>query len=89
MTLTDRLTIDDLWQQFFWHLRAKRRSKATLTYYGCTQRVFRRFLVASGLPQQARELTTAHLRAFLRSLEGGQAWNRAGFTATPVPCAHW
>ncbi|WP_420595108.1 tyrosine-type recombinase/integrase [Deinococcus sp.] len=71
MTLTERLSMSELWQQFFFHLRAKRRSKATLTYYGCTQRIFGRFLVSAGLPQEARALTTAHLRAFMRSLEAG------------------
>ena len=47
MTLTERLSMGELWQQFFFHLRAKRRSETTLTYYGCTQRVFGRFLVVA------------------------------------------
>ena len=63
------MTIEDLWQQFFFHLRVKRRSKNTLVYYGCTERVFGRFLAVQGLPADAERVTVTHLRAFLEWLD--------------------
>ena len=63
------MTIEDLWQQFFFHLRVKRRSKNTLVYYGCTERVFGRFLAAEGLSADAERVTVTHLRAFLEWLD--------------------
>jgi integrase/recombinase XerD len=63
------MTVDELWQQFFLHLRARRRSKATLTYYGCTERVFGRFAAAQALPPDIQAITVAHLRGFLLHLE--------------------
>ncbi|MGY2892853.1 tyrosine-type recombinase/integrase [Deinococcus sp. UYEF24] len=59
------MTIESLWQQFYFHLKVKRRSKTTLVYYGCTERVFGRFLAAQELPQDAEHVTVTHLRAFL------------------------
>ena len=63
------MTVDELWQQFFLHLRAKRRSSATLTYSSCTQRVFGRFAVMAEIPADLQAITVTHLRAFLRHLE--------------------
>lgn len=63
------MTTDELWQQFFFHLQARRRTPATLRYYANTQTVFGRFVVAQDLPQDAAALTVQHLRGFLRQLE--------------------
>ena len=63
------MTTDELWQQFFFHLQARRRTPATLRYYANTQTVFGRYVEAHGLPQDAAALTVQHLRAFLRQLE--------------------
>ncbi|WP_104991403.1 tyrosine-type recombinase/integrase [Deinococcus sp. NW-56] len=63
------MTTDELWQQFFFHLQAKRRTKATLRYYATTRTSFGRFVQEGGLPQEAEALTVQHLRAFLRKLE--------------------
>ncbi len=43
------MNTDELWQQFFYHLKVKRRSKATMKYYECTQRVFGRYLAEQRL----------------------------------------
>jgi len=59
------VTIEDLWQQFFFHLKVKRRSKTTLVYYGCTERVFGRFAAAQDLPTDVEQIGVRHLRAFL------------------------
>ena len=63
------MTTDQLWEQFFFHLKVKRRSKTTLTYYGCTRRVLERFLEAQNLPTEAEQLTVTHLRNFLTWLD--------------------
>ena len=59
-----------LWEQFYAHLRIKRRSKATLIYYACTQRALTRFLTAQGLPEDVELVKVGHLRAFLIWLDG-------------------
>ncbi|UWX64504.1 tyrosine-type recombinase/integrase [Deinococcus rubellus] len=61
------MTTDELWQQFFYHLKVKRRSKATMKYYECTQRVFGRYLAEHRLEHST--LSVLHLRGFLLSLE--------------------
>lgn len=63
------MQISELWQQFYLHLRARRRTAATLRYYECTERVFARFLEAQGLVLMAEDVRVSHLRLFLRWLE--------------------
>ncbi len=63
------MQISQLWQEFYIHLRARRRTRATLRYYECTERVFARFLTSEGLSLTAQEVRVSHLRLFLRWLE--------------------
>lgn len=65
------MTLAELWEQFFYHLRVKRRAQTTLRYYGVTQRTFARFLTqAPDVPAAPASLTVTHLRAFTVWLEG-------------------
>ncbi|ASN81373.1 tyrosine-type recombinase/integrase [Deinococcus ficus] len=63
------MTIEELWQQFLYHLRVKRRSKATVRYYDVTRRTLLRFLAEHDLPSEAEQVTILHLRHFLIWLE--------------------
>jgi site-specific recombinase XerD len=65
------MTLDELWQHFFYHLRIKRRAAATIRFYGVTQRALGRFALAecASFPVSLEELGTAHLRGFLVWLE--------------------
>lgn len=63
------MTTDELWHDFYLHLRARRRSEKTIIFYRTTQHVFGRFAEAHQLPEQAEQLTIRHLRLFLRDLE--------------------
>lgn len=63
------MTTEDLWQQFFYHLRVKRRSPATLKYYDVTRRTFARYQAQQDLPSVVSEVTVTHLRGFLLWLE--------------------
>lgn len=63
------MNLGELWQQFYFHLKAKRRSKATLTFYATTEHSFERFRASQGFPEAADALKVTHLRAFLRHLE--------------------
>lgn len=61
--------LEQIWQNFLYHLRVKRRSPATIRYYQVTQRTLEQFLREQGLQSEVEALTVSHLRAFLLSLE--------------------
>jgi len=63
------MSIEQLWQHFLYHLRVKRRSLATVRYYGVTQRSLDQFLKEHGIEANTDTLTVSHLRAFLIWLE--------------------
>ena len=64
------MTTAQLWEQFFYHLRIKRRAKTTLLYYGVTQRALERYAAKDPtFPADPALLTVTHLRAFITSLE--------------------
>ncbi|WP_288432739.1 tyrosine-type recombinase/integrase [uncultured Deinococcus sp.] len=62
------MTLDDLWEQFLYHLKVRRRSPATMQYYRHTQSHFRKFIGEIGV-EVLPDITTTHLRAFLLRLE--------------------
>lgn len=62
------MTLDDLWDQFLYHLKVRRRSPATMQYYRHTQSHFRKFIGEIGV-EIVPGISTTHLRAFLLSLE--------------------
>ncbi|GHF63984.1 integrase/recombinase XerD [Deinococcus metalli] len=65
------MTWDQLWEQFYYHLRIKRRAKTTLHFYGTTQRALQRFAAATGsLPTSPDLIRVSHLRDFIVWLEG-------------------
>ncbi|WP_309571114.1 site-specific integrase, partial [Deinococcus sp.] len=65
------MTWEQLWEQFYYHLRIKRRAKTTLHFYGTTQRALGRFAAAEGgLPDTPDRVAVRHLRAFVTWLEG-------------------
>ncbi|KEF34854.1 integrase [Deinococcus sp. RL] len=64
------MTWDDLWEQYYYHLRIKRRSKTTLHFYRSTHRALGRFAAAGGsLPSSPAGVNVMHLRAFITWLE--------------------
>ncbi|WP_309572861.1 tyrosine-type recombinase/integrase [Deinococcus sp.] len=64
------MTWEQLWEQFYYHLRIKRRAKTTLHFYGTTQRALGRFAAAEGsLPDTPEAVRVLHLRAFMTWLE--------------------
>lgn len=64
------MTWEQLWEQFFYHLRIKRRAKTTLHFYGTTQRVMGRYAAqAEGFPASPTLVTVGHLRGFVVWLE--------------------
>ncbi len=63
------MTTEDLWQQFFYHLRVKRRSKATLRYYDVTRRTLARYFEQQQIAPTVETVTVSHLRGFLLWLE--------------------
>ena len=65
------LTTAQLWEQFFYHLRIKRRASTTLLYYGVTQRALERYAAQQpAFPDDPTLLAVSHLRAFVIWLEG-------------------
>lgn len=65
------MTLPDLWEHFFYHLRVKRRAQTTLHFYSVTQRALDRFRKAEDtFPNQPEQITVTHLRAFVVWLEG-------------------
>lgn len=64
------MSIDNLWQQFTYHLRVKRRSWHTIANYDVTRRTLLRFLQAENITPEVETLTVSHLRGFLLWLEG-------------------
>ncbi|GGS15633.1 tyrosine-type recombinase/integrase [Deinococcus knuensis] len=65
------MTLEELWEHFYYHLRVKRRAATTLRYYQVTHRTLNRFAAATpDFPAAAEGLTVTHLRAFLIWLEG-------------------
>ena len=65
------MTLEELWEHFYYHLRVKRRAATTLRYYQVTHRTLNRFAAATpDFPASAEGLTVSHLRAFMVWLEG-------------------
>ena len=71
------MTMDQLWEQFFFQLRVQRRSSATLSFYGVSQHKLAGYLTLQGLPHEVPGLTVSHLRAFVMWL-GEQGLNPGG-----------
>lgn len=63
------MQLSELWQQFYLHLKAKRRSAATLRFYAATETSLLRFKQVYPFPEEAPALKVTHLRAFLLYLE--------------------
>lgn len=63
------MSTDTLWQHFLYHLKVKRRSKATVRYYEVTRKTLARFMEKHGIEANAETLTVGHLRSFLVWLE--------------------
>lgn len=64
------MTWETLWEQFYYHLRIKRRAKTTLTYYSVTQRSLTRYGQAQpAFPSSPSDLTDQHLRSYVLWLE--------------------
>lgn len=61
--------LDELWQRHTRHLKLRKRSPYTLTYYDATARAFRAFLEAEGHSLGADSVTVGDLRGFLEYLE--------------------
>ncbi len=59
------MTMDQLWEQFFYHLRVQRRSAATLSFYSVTRQKLAKYLEREGLPQEVPGLSITHLRSFV------------------------
>lgn len=58
-------TMDQLWEQFFYHLRVQRRSSATLSFYSVTRHKLATYLDLHNLPQEVPGLSVTHLRSFV------------------------
>jgi len=71
------MTIEQLWEQFFFHLRVERRSAATLSFYEVSRQKLAVYLCGQGWPQEVPGLTVGHLRAFVLWL-GEQGLNPGG-----------
>ena len=66
------MTMDQLWEEFLYHLRVERRSKATLSFYGVTRTKLERYLGSLGDVPTASAVRISHLRGFvLRLAEQG------------------
>lgn len=65
------MTMAHLWEQFFYHLRVKRRAQTTLHFYGVTRRTLERYAAQEpAFPPDPALLGVTHLRAFVLWLEG-------------------
>ncbi|WP_291424006.1 tyrosine-type recombinase/integrase [Deinococcus sp.] len=58
-------TLDELWEQFFYHLRVQRRTTGTLSFYSVTRNKLAFYLTQQGLPQTIPGLGVSHLRGFV------------------------
>ncbi|WP_034352880.1 tyrosine-type recombinase/integrase [Deinococcus phoenicis] len=64
------MTTAELWEQFFYHLRVKRRARTTLNFYGVTRRALDRYAAQTpGFPTFPTLISVTHLRAFVLWLE--------------------
>ncbi|GGK85596.1 tyrosine-type recombinase/integrase [Deinococcus radiotolerans] len=60
------MVISELWEQFYYHLRVKRRARTTLRFYSVTQRALERYAAHdAGFPASPDLITVTHLRGFL------------------------
>ncbi len=71
------MTMDQLWEEFLYHLRVERRSKATLSFYGVTRSKLERYLDSLGSVSEASGVSVSHLRGFVLWL-GEQGLNAGG-----------
>ena len=63
------MTVWQLWQQYEYHLRIRRRSVNTLNFYRVGAQGFTTFLVAEGVMDDIATLTVTHLRSYMTWLE--------------------
>ncbi|CAM3714964.1 tyrosine-type recombinase/integrase [Deinococcus frigens] len=63
--------LDELWERHTRHLKLRRRSPYTLTYYAATARTLSAYLTAQGHSLQAGAVTVGDLRDFMEHLERG------------------
>ena len=63
------MTVLQLWQQYEYHLRIRRRSVNTLSFYRVGAQGFTAFLVTEGLIDDVATLTVTHLRRYMTWLE--------------------
>lgn len=61
--------LDELWTRHARHLKLRKRSPYTMTYYKATERALRAFLKDSGHSLQAEAVTVSDLRAFMEFQE--------------------
>lgn len=61
--------LDELWQRHTRHLKLRKRSPYTLTYYDATARALRAYLEGQGHDLRAEGVTVADLRGFMEYLE--------------------
>ncbi|GBF07250.1 integrase family protein [Deinococcus aerius] len=61
--------LDELWQRHTRHLKLRKRSSYTLTYYGATARALRTYLKGQGHSLRAEAVSVADLRGFMEHLE--------------------
>jgi integrase/recombinase XerD len=63
------MLIQTLYDQFFYHLKIKRRSPNTVNFYDVSRRTLHRFLAHSEVAADTEVVSITHLRAFLVWLE--------------------
>ena len=63
------MTVLQLWQQYEYHLRIRRRSVNKLNFYRVGAQGFTAFLVAEGVIDDVATLTVTHLRRYMTWLE--------------------
>lgn len=61
--------LDELWQRHTRHLKLRKRSPYTLTYYDATARTLRAYLEGEGHDLRAEAVTVGDLRGFMEHLE--------------------
>ena len=88
---TTAMTVLQLWQQYEYHLRIRRRSVNTLNFYRVGAQGFTAFFVAEGVIDDVATLTVTHLRRHMTWLEErGLGFTPEGGRSKPCstsPCA--
>ena len=74
------MTVWELWEQFEYHLRVRRRATNTLSFYRVGVKGLQEYLLKHAIPDEIGGLTVAHLRGYLVWLED-QGLNLGGVHA--------